>query len=134
MSSSPSPTWHLHAHDGYSLRGAAIANRVELVQHIEYPLILGGVLRVAEILIGGKGLLHALDDIVLRTAGRPTGANQRAGRGRCGRDQLAVDDAIMLGVERVGKHRGRKQAQAVILRQSPRCDELPSKLRLLLIG
>src|ERR1700676_108297 len=99
MSSSPSPTWHLPAHDGYSLRGAAIANRVELVQHIENPLILGGVLGVAKILIGGKGLLHALDDIVLRAAGRTAGADQCAGRAGCGRDQLAVDDAIVLGVE-----------------------------------
>src|ERR1700694_2395513 len=133
MSSSPSPTWSLHAHDGYSLRGAAIANRVELVQHVENPLILGGVLGVAKVLIGGKGLLHALEGVVLWATGRTIGADQCAGRARRSGDELAVDDPIMLGVERVGKHRGRKQTQAVLLRQSPRCDELPFKLRLLLI-
>lgn len=70
--------------------GAAIANLVELVQHIENILVLGGLPGVTEVLIGGQCLLYGLDDVVLRAAGRPACADQLSGRTGRGRDELNI--------------------------------------------
>ena len=66
-------------------------------------MIFGRVRAVTEILIGRKRLLETLDEIVLRAAGCIV-ADYRSGRTWRGRNELAVDDPVMLTVESVGEN------------------------------
>src|SRR3974390_1098061 len=94
----------------------AIADRIELVQYVENLPVLGRVRTIAEGLIGPERLLEALDDVVLLPAGSIV-ADQRSGRTGRGRDELAVDDPVMLAVKCVGEDRFREKREAVLLRQ-----------------